>query len=429
MKIFSEKKFHYTLIGILAILVFSQIAFAQNKSTLTLSDAVQIALKNNREIAILQKDIEKAKGEKKAASRIFQHNPEIAGEVKNRRSGNQNIRDFEFSLSQSVGIGRQRHYRMKIAELYLLKAQFQLENEKFTIAEKIKGIFIDLTALNEKLQAVQDILEVEEGLFQWLTIRSAQGEISSVALNTVGLEVLRTKEKLLDIHRAILSKKRGLEWVMNTSLPEGREIVYGWPEFPANIPREELERYAEEHNPDVKIALVDSRIAEASLKLAKAGHVIPGLSFSFIRSREDNDNLIGFGSSLPLPLFNRRTGEITTAKAEKERATLELKRIHEKIFSEINRYCESSTILEQQRKLFVEKILPIPQHNLDQIKMRYQRGELDLMTLERFWDSWIETKIEYAEFLQQYYHMLCRIELLSGAELKKIVKKYEPKEQ
>ena len=428
MNIF-DKKYYIALLGILIIFVLPQVVRAQNSPRLTLSDAVRIALKNNRQIAILQKDIEKAQGEREAASRILQDNPEIAGEMTHRRKGAQSLTDFGISLSQPIEIGRQRHYRMKIAEFNFLKVQLQLQKEKLVVTEKLKGIFIDLTALNMKFQSLQNILKVEQDLLQWFSIRATHGEISRVALNTLRLEVLKTKEKLLDIQRMIIAKRRELEWVMNSPLPEGMEIVYGWPRFPTKVEPEKLWGYAEEYNPDLKIALMELKRSEAELKLIKAGHMIPNFNFSLTRSREDNDNLIGVGLAIPLPLFNRRTGEIKAARAEQEKAALELKRVHEKLRSEIYQQYETLTLRERQRKLFVEEILPITQQNLDKIKTRYQMGEISLMTLERFWDSWIEAKISYADFLQKYYHTLCQIELLVGVELNEVLKEHPLEEQ
>jgi len=421
MNIFN-KKYYIALLGILIIFVLPQVVRAQNSARLTLSDAVQIALKKNRQIAILQKDIEKAQGERQAASRILQDNPEIAGEVKNRRSGDQNFTDFEFSLSQPIEIGRQRHYRMRIAQLNLLKTQFQLERERLAVTEKIKMLFIDLTALNEKLQAIQNILAIEQELLQWISIRSTHGEISSVALQTVRLEFLRTKEKLLDIQQAIIAKKRELEWVMNAPLPEDTEIVYNWPEFPTRIELDKLQKYAEKYNPDTKISSADLKKAEASVKLTKAGQIIPYIKLSLNYSREENDNLIGPGLSIPLPLFNRKTGEINAARVEQEKSALDQQRICEKILSEINKYYETLTIIESQKKLFIEEILPATKLNFNEVKARYQAGEIDLMTLERFWDKWIEAKIKYEDLLQEYYHTLCEIESLVGIELKEVLK-------
>jgi cobalt-zinc-cadmium efflux system outer membrane protein len=422
-----RKEYYRIPISILIILTFSQLTLAQSTNRLTLSDAVKIALKNNRKIAILQKDIEKAKGEKQAASRILQHNPEIAGEVINRRKRDQNLTDFGVSLSQPIEIGRRRHYRMEIAEFNLLKAQLSLQKERFAVTEKVKGIFIDLTALNEKFQSVQNILQIEQDLLQLLSIRAAHGEISSVVLHTVKLEVLETQKKLLDIQRAIIAKKRELEWVMNSRVPAGMEIVYGWPEFPTKVEFEKLWSYAEEYNPDLKIASMELKRSEATLSLIKAGRKISNLNFSLTRSREDNDNLIGVGLAIPLPFFNRKTGEINVARAEQKKAALELQRIREKILSELNNSYESLAIMERQKKLFAEQILPITQQNLDEIKRRYQIGEIDLMTLERFWDSWLKAKISYTDFLQEYYHTLCQIELLLGTELEEVVKK-QPEE-
>ena len=424
-KVFSlNLNFIFYLIIILVVLLISpHVILAQNTSRLRLSDAIEIAIKNNRKIAILQKEVEKAKGKRQASTRIFQNNPDISWEVRDRKTNDQNIIDHSLSLSQKIEIRGQRHHRMKIAELNHLKTQLLLEKNKLVVTEEVKGIFIDLTSLNERLKAFETLLEVEEKLLQWIGVRAVYGEISSIALNTVNLEVLRTKAKILNIKQAIIEKRQELEWVMNTSIPEGMDINYRYPEIPSNIQIKKLLNYIDKHNFDIRIALADLEKAEYALKLSKAGSSIPSINTSLIYSREDRDNLIGIALSIPVPLFNRKKGEINAARAGHEKAVLELHKTREKYLSDMNKYYKSSTIKEQQKEMFVKQIIPITQENLNEIRMRYQKGEIGLTTIERYYDTWVETRVDYANFLQKYYHTLCKIELLLGGELNEVIEK------
>jgi len=415
--------FHFIQMGGLLILLLPQATFAGGAPPLTLAQAVQIALQNNPEIAILRKDIEKARAEKGVASHILQANPEIGVQVRERRGGNQSLWDYELSLSQSIEIGGQRGYRMRMAEIDLLKTRLQQQKEKFVITEKVKAIFIDLTALNEKLQSLQNILRVERDLSQWLSRRAAQGEISSVKLNTVKLEALETKEKLLEVRRAIGGKRQELGWVMNSPLQGDVEIAYGWPEFPTKVALDTLKRWLGERNAEIKITSLDFKKATTKVKLIKAGRFMPNLALSLSRSREDKDNIIGVGLSIPLPIFNRKTGELRAARAEEGKAALRLQQVQGKSLSELIRYYQDLLTMGQQKRLFAREILPITQQNLDQIRARYQTGEFGLMTLERFWDNWMRAKIDYADFLQEYYHTLVKIELIMGRELREAGKK------
>ena len=78
---------------------------------------------------------------------------------------------------------------------------------------------------------------------------------------------------------------------MNAPVPEGTKIVYAWPEFPTKIEPEKLRSCAEEHNPEVQIALAEVKKTAAALKLIRSRHIILNPNLSFTRSRDDNDNL------------------------------------------------------------------------------------------------------------------------------------------
>ncbi len=417
-------KHRCAFVGILIILTSFQIIFAQNGMRLTLSDAIQIAIKNNRDIAVLQKDIEKSESEIQTASRVFNRNPELSGAVKDRmRSNGQSDIDFGLSMDLPIEIRGQRYYRRQIAETNLSKAKLQLQKKKIEITEKIKMLFVELTASSQKNSSIKDLLKVEEDLFNWMKVRANYGEISQVAMNTVNLEVLNTQEQQIAIEQAITAKRNELAWEMNYTIPESAEIVYEWQELPAVPEFEILANYAKKNNPDLAIASADEKIADAELNLIKGGAIFPEITPSIEFSREDNDNIFGVGLSFPLPIFNRKNAEIHSAKTEQEISALQKKNIEGKIISDLRNKCRMLKFLKERREIYTGKILPIAQQNLDETKILYQKGELDLPTLERFWDNWIQAKMDYADFLAEYYHTICEIEILVGKDLKELDKK------
>lgn len=410
------------LIIILLFLSFSQVLFANNLSKLTLSesDAIQIAFRNNKEIAILHYEIKKTKAEICTASQILNKNPELDGQITRKGSDNQHSINYELSINLPIEIRGQRHYRKKIAEANCLKSQIQLQKKKMEIVAKIKKIFITLKALKEKQGAFHDILRVENDLFSSLKIRANHGEISRVMLNTVSLEVSGTKEELLNLEQSVVIEKRDLERVMNYSISQGTNFVYGQQKF-VNVPEiKELINYAKKNNPDIKIASLNIKIADNKLKLTKIASVLPQIAPSIIFAQEGKDTTIGGGLSFPLPIFNLKRGKIIAAEAMKEKTVLELELIREKVISELNKQYELLDIIKQKKKLYTEEIFPTAKKNLNEIKKRYQRGEINLVTLERYWDEWVKSRINYSNLMENYYGILSQMELLKGADLKDI---------
>lgn len=413
-----NKSHRWLLVGILLIFVSTSPIFSEGLSKLRLSDATRIALMNNKEIMVLQKEIEKSEVELRVASRIIQKNPEIEGAIKARKgSSGQNSLDFELSMSLPLEIKGQRKYRNKIARANLSIAKLQLEKKKLEVALKIKKLFIDITALKEKLRALQDILRIERDLAGWLRVKSDHGEISPITLNTVNLEVSRRQEQILKIKEDVLQKRDELELVMNYTIPKSTVIIYKWPEIPSIRDLKELLDLAYRNNPDIKISSLIAKIGTDRLNLVKAEAFLPTIAPSLIFSREDRDYLMGIGLSLPLPIFNRKSEEIKAANFEREKNLLETKINRERIRSNLKKWYETLGVIDQRKKLYREGILQGVQKNLDEVKSLYERGEIDFGTLERYWDEWAEAKIEYVNVIEDYYHVLCQIELLLGKEI------------
>ena len=356
----------------------SRRAMAGSAAKLTLADLQKIAIHKNQNIAMLEKEIEKAQGEKQSASRFFSENPEFSGEVKNRKAPERNILDYSLSISQQVEIKGQRNYRIRIARLNLLKSRLLLKKEKLIVTEKVKVIFTDSTSLHQKLAAFKSLLEVENRQLQWRSLRAKAGEISSVDLNTVKLEALRTREKSLQVRQEISATKQQLRSLLNNSLPPGKEIDYRYPEFPGRAKLKGLAEQVARGNFEIKIAATDLKIAELNLQLIKSEVLLPAVNASFIYSREDEEELIGGAISFPLPVFNLKGGERREAAAEYEKAGIKLRQTRLKARSEISKYLDTLSLKEEQRRLYTQKIIPVRRESLDKVRTRYQNGEIEI---------------------------------------------------
>ena len=120
-------------------------------------------------------------------------------------------------------------------------------------------------------------MKVEDGLLQWLTAQSVHGEIPSVESNTVQLEVLITRGKIMAITRALAETRQDLEWVMNTSLPEGTTIEAEYPDFPGEIDLDALLKEIDRTNFDIRLARLALESSGHILSLNRAGRYFPSV--------------------------------------------------------------------------------------------------------------------------------------------------------
>ncbi len=416
-------KYTITAVFIIIIFVFPEISLAQQLDSLSLSNAIKISFENNKEIAALKKEIDKSIIDIQIASRIFQENPEINSALKNRLASDNNIIDFEVSLSLPIEVRGQRQYRKEIAEINLQIAKLSLQKKKIEIITDLKKIFSDIYILEEKEKNLNEILRIEENLKEYIKTKVKHGELSQVELNIVMLEVSNTEEELLTLKQEISAKRKELELIMNRRVSQNTKIIFE-PINPSNIPEvKKITSYAERNNPDIKIASLYVKKASANLDIIKANSILPKVIPSIIFSREDRDNIFGIGVTIPLPILNRKLGEISGAHSKEEKYILLKQNICQKITLDLKKDYEALNIINMKKRIYKKEILSVTQQSLNSIKLLYQKGEIGLPTLERFWDNWVRTKIGYLNLLQNYYHTLFRIELLAGGNLGDIANK------
>jgi cobalt-zinc-cadmium efflux system outer membrane protein len=139
---------------------------------------------------------------------------------------------------------------------------------------------------------------------------------------------------------------------------------------------------ARTNRPDLKAARARLRKAEEALKLVKAEQVLPivRLSATFDHKQDfDSRNNLGLVSlSVPLPLFNRRQGDLEAALADREKRQAEIDQIGAAIEKEVSAAYQVAVSSRKIVEQYVDHILPEQEENLRLLRMGYQQGEFRL---------------------------------------------------
>jgi cobalt-zinc-cadmium efflux system outer membrane protein len=139
--------------------------------------------------------------------------------------------------------------------------------------------------------------------------------------------------------------------------------------------------------PDLRAAEAAVRKAEADLHLQKALRVPdPTVMLMYEHEPPDAANTLGFGVSLPIPLWNRNRGAILAAAAARDQAAIQADKLRSAIAGEVNKasisYAEASARLRRQR----DEIQPKSADIRETISFAYSKGGaslLDLLLAER----------------------------------------------
>ena len=176
-----------------------------------------------------------------------------------------------------------------------------------------------------------------------------------------------------------------------------------------------------ESRPDLKAVRAGLQAVERELAIARAERFFPEVGVSVGYSNDlaidGRDQRVLFGIAIPLPLFNRRQGEIETALGERSRQTAAVTfvgaRIDKEVAQAYERFVASQRIVEE----FFKKIVPQQEENFRLLREGYEAGQFRLTDVLLVQREFIEGRLRYLDAAAQYNLFAAELERAVGAPL------------
>ncbi len=141
-------------------------------------------------------------------------------------------------------------------------------------------------------------------------------------------------------------------------------------------PQELLER-ARVNRPDLSAKLRELERAEAEIALRKR-EISPNPSVGVFFRREGNGDKIVMGSlAIPLPIFNRRQGELASLEARRVQARAELLALEQEIRKEVDQVLNQWAIASESFQLFQKEIIERTEENFKLLESAYRERKID----------------------------------------------------
>lgn len=295
---------------------------ASVKGGLTLKQALSMTKEYNSELAGSAAEVE-AKTAKIIQADLLP-NPEISAEIENF-GGQDNLRGFDnaettLSLSQRLELGGKRGKRQTVAQLDKGLAQWDLKSKQSEVLSLAAQSYMQVLAEQEQLVQAESLERLAGQMHSAVASRVASGKApppeeirARVELANVRMATTKIREKL-NLSRQHLSSFWG------ESAPHFIKAIGNIKTIP-DLPDEKVIESRIIENPDVARWSTEINQRRATLDLTKS-QAIPDVTVSFgIRNyRENGNNAMTAGFSIPVPLFDRNQGEIGEAQANVEKA-------------------------------------------------------------------------------------------------------------
>lgn len=392
-------------------------ALGEPPPPLTLSLAVETALRNHPQLAGFPFDVRSAEGRVLQAS--LRPNPEAEIEVANLWGNLPGTSRSETTLgvSQRLEIGGKRRARTLRAESELPVLRRDYEALRLDVVAEAKRAFIGLLGAQRRLDLAREGQEIASRLADTASAQVSAGSVSpieetraKVALAVAGAQVLR-------IGRELEEGRRELAAAMGADRPTFAAVVG---ELPEEIAVPDLDALLSRIplNPDLA-RWEPEKARRAAALTAERTLAVPDVTLSgaYRHLREESENTFVLGLSVPLPLFDRNQGTIREAgsqlaKIEQERRGTE-NRLRALV---IQRHAATASAAREARTL-KDGALANAQAAYDAVNEGYRLGKFRYLDVLDAGRALIETRVLFVEAVLALHLALSDLERLSGGPI------------
>jgi cobalt-zinc-cadmium efflux system outer membrane protein len=169
-------------------------------------------------------------------------------------------------------------------------------------------------------------------------------------------------------------------------------------------------------NPAVKVQAAEAERTGLSLRSIRKSRLPDfkvGPSVEYTR----DEQIIGLGVSLPLPLWNQKKGEIATATAEQEKALAELEKLRRDILRDVTLAAQNLAAARESLAFYSPALRDQLKAALDSAARSYAEGKLPFLIYLEAQRTYFDTQADYFATLQKTFEARAELESAIGVPL------------
>ena len=362
----------------------------------SLDEALRLFSQNNLELRLARSRAAEAKGRARQA-RAWP-NPVAALTREPLSRGDQDYSETYVNLSQRFEVSGARGARGETADWSLVAAEELVRADSARLAFAVKQAFVEAEVAEDHLSLTEQAVEVFREGEGNAAIREAEGDISVYDLQRLRIERMRYENLVAEADLAASAARRKLALLIlpdaggyspdtggfsdaaGLEIGPGERIEAFAPELASDVDFDAFKR-AVSRRPEVAAAEAEVLAAQANDRVARAVRIPDITATGGYKSQSDGFSGAFLGLSVPLPMFDRRSGEIEASGARvgaaEERRVLTRRRVEADLRNTIESYGSMrgrSVFLEANRLAGNPDILEIAH-------VAYDAGEMTLVEL------------------------------------------------
>ncbi|MGA3028600.1 MAG: TolC family protein [Bryobacteraceae bacterium] len=395
-----------------ACLLLPGSAFAQTAGgplTITLDDAIQMAIKHNHSLQAARTQIQQNQALEITAA--LRPNPTLFTDWEylpltspNGGIGSylQNSTEGDVGMSYMFERGGKRERRVQAARDATTASRSQVSDNERTLAFQVATLFINVQLAQSTIELAQKDLKSFQSTAD---ISEHEYRVGGIAEN----DYLKIKVQLVqfenDLQQAIMSKAQALSDLRQQlgyeSVPAGYDVTGPFEYQPVTLNLDELKAKALQNRPDLRAAAQGVTAAYSGYELAKAnGKQDPTVSGNY--SHTGGLSTFTFSVSVPLPVFDRNQGEIARTRYAINQAQEQKVSTEGQALTDVKDAYEGLETNDRIMKVYLSGTLEAATRSRDIDEYAYHHGAealLDFLDAERTYRA---TQLAYRQTLAAY---------------------------
>jgi len=386
---------------------------------LTLHEALLLTLSRNPELKVFSWQIEARQGEAQQAQVL--PNPELGIEVENILGKDDNrafkAAETTLELSQLIELGGKRQQRIQIANLKQELANRDLDEARLAAIAAASQAFFACLSAQARVELARENMQLSEKIFKTVQLRVEAGKASPITENRARMTVRQNQILLKKEQRKLTAAQHQLAAGWGADQPHFNKTV-GKLENISPPPAWPILLKQLEQNPEIVRQAAELELKKNRLKLAQA-YGVPDMTLGggVKRHEESDDYTFLLGVSFSLPVFDRNTGAIRSARAGTSIGQQTGAGTVTRIKSSLRKNYELLLAAYEEADSLKNQILPTAAANFSAADYGYRQGQFRFIEVLIAQKTLFEIREQLISSLSEFHTHRINIEQLTGQKL------------
>jgi outer membrane protein, heavy metal efflux system len=390
--------------------------------TITIDDAVRLALERNAGLAAERMNIQVADTAVQTAS--LRPNPVFTASISRPDTA---IVDAGVSPDEAIFRGDyviegggKRDRRVEQATLAKSVVDLQLKNTTRQLVLDVERAFVDVQAAKSNVELAQDALKAFNDIVTVNAARVRAGDLAQVELSRSRLAALEFENEVREQESKLRVARNHLSLLIGRG-PEGSTLETAG-EFRRADPTVDyptLLRQSLAARPDLQALKADQARSTADLRLQIAnGRIDYTVSGEYHRqsSPSISGNAYLFAVSVPVPIYNRNQGEVARARVQTAQAEARIRALENDITDEVSSTYADYALARDTLATIEGRMLDDARAVRATTDYSYRRGEASLIELLDAQRAFDDTMRSYTDARAQFARSAFALDaLINGA--------------